>query len=174
MLSVLGQRGVKATFFPVGAELEQHLNLGRRIVEDGHELGNHTFSHERMVLKSSSFIRDEIERADLLIRAAGYQGPIYFRPPYCKKLVSLPYYLSRTGRKTITWDVEPDSYPEVSENADKLTTYVLEHTRPGSIIILHVMYKGRESSLRAVPSIVDNLKQRGYRFVTVSELLSLQ
>jgi peptidoglycan/xylan/chitin deacetylase (PgdA/CDA1 family) len=125
-----------------------------------------------MILVTPSFVAREVERTDELIRAAGYQGEIYFRPPYAKKLFALPYYLSRTGRTSVTWDVEPDSYPEIAADADKIAAHVLAQTRPGSIIILHVMYPSRRASLQAVPQIVAGLKAQGYSFKTVSELLA--
>ncbi|MFL6211002.1 MAG: polysaccharide deacetylase family protein [Pyrinomonadaceae bacterium] len=172
ILSVLNQEQVRATFFVIGAELEQNMAAGQQIVAAGHELGNHSYSHERMVLVTPSFVRQEIERTDKLIRAAGYQGEIYFRPPYGKKLFTLPYYLAKTGRKSITWDVEPDSDPESAADSDKIAAYVLARTRPGSIIILHVMYKNRSASLQAVQKIIAGLKAQGYSFKTVSELLA--
>jgi peptidoglycan-N-acetylglucosamine deacetylase len=172
ILSLLGERGVKATFFLTGAELEQNPELGRKIAGLGHEIGNHSYSHKRMIFKTPSFVSDEIERTDRLIKETGYEGAIHFRPPYGKKLLVLPYYLSKTARKTIMWDVEPDSYPEIAEDSDKIVNHVLERVRPGSIILLHVMYKSREQSMRAVPRIIDGLKAGGYQFKTVSELLS--
>jgi peptidoglycan/xylan/chitin deacetylase (PgdA/CDA1 family) len=172
VLSALEEGQVRATFFVTGADLEKNMDEGRRIVAAGHELGNHSYSHERMVLVTPSFVRREVERTDELIRTAGYRGEIYFRPPYGKKLFALPYYLSRTGRKSITWDVEPDSYPEVAADSDKIAEHVLSRARPGSIIILHVMYGSRGESLKAVKKIVEGLKAQGYSFKTVTELLA--
>jgi peptidoglycan/xylan/chitin deacetylase (PgdA/CDA1 family) len=171
ILSLLRKRDVKATFFVTGREASEHPDLARRIVAEGHELGNHTYTHPRMLLKSQAFIRDEVERTDGAIREAGYQGPIHFRPPFGAKLIGLPLYLRRTSRTTIMWDVEPESYPEVASRADRIVAHVLEKTRPGSIIQLHVMYRSRAESRKAVPGIIDGLRERGLRFVTVSELL---
>jgi peptidoglycan-N-acetylglucosamine deacetylase len=173
VLSTLNEEGVKATFFVIGADLERNLEEGRKIVAAGHELGNHTYSHERMVLKSPSFIESEIERTDQLIRQAGYQSAIHFRPPYGKKLILLPYFLSKTSRKTITWDVEPDSYPEIAADANRIIAHVMEKSSPGSIILLHVMYKSRGESLKAVKGIITGLKGEGYSFKTVSEMLMI-
>ena len=125
------------------------------------------------MLKSPSFIKAEIERTDQLIRDTGYEGAIHFRPPYGKKLLLLPYYLSKTNRKTVMWDVEPDSYADVSKDANRIVEYVMAHVRPGSIVILHVMYQSRIESLRAVAGIIDGLKREGYEFKSVSELLSM-
>jgi chitin deacetylase len=174
ILSALDRAHVRATFFVTGAELEKNMAEGKSIVAAGHELGNHSYSHERMILVTPSFVQREVERTDELIREAGHQGEIYFRPPYGKKLFTLPYYLSRTGRKSITWDVEPESHPEVAADSDKIAEYVLSRARPGSIIILHVMYRSRGESLKAVEKIVEGLKERGYSFRTVSELLAAE
>jgi chitin deacetylase len=171
ILSTLRREGVRATFFFTGAELAAHPHLASRFVLEGHELGNHSFSHRRMVLKSPSFIRAELERTDALIRRAGYAGPIHFRPPYGKKLIGLPWYLSRSQRTTIMWDVDPDSSADVARSADRIVTHVLDNVRPGSIVLLHVMYPSREASLRSVEGVIRGLREQGYRFVTVSELL---
>jgi chitin deacetylase len=171
-LSILAEESVKATFFLIGADLEQNLEQGRKIVSAGHELGNHTYSHDRMVLKTPSFISSEIERTDALIRQAGYQGAIHFRPPFGKKLVLLPWYLARNSRKTITWDVEPDSYPEVAADSNRIVEHVLANARPGSIILLHVMYQSRGESRQSVRGIISELKREGYSFKTVSEMLA--
>ena len=172
ILAILAEQDVKATFFVTGAELEKNLEQGRKIVAAGHELGNHSYSHKRMMLVTPSFVEQEIETTDTLIREAGHQGQILFRPPYGKKLFALPYYLSRTDRKSVTWDVEPESYPDIAADADKITEHVLSKTRPGSIIILHVMYPNRRESMKAVKKIVEGLKAQGYSFKTTSELLA--
>jgi peptidoglycan/xylan/chitin deacetylase (PgdA/CDA1 family) len=172
ILSVLKEGGIKATFFVTGAELEQHPEQGKMLVAAGHELGNHSFSHSRMVLITPSFVKFEIERTDELIRQAGYQGPIHFRPPFGKKLLVMPYYLSQHSRKSITWDVEPDSFPKIASDANKIVEYVLANTKPGSIILLHVMYPSRKESLKSAQGIIAGLKSRGYEFKTVSELLA--
>jgi len=174
VLSILNETGVKATFFVIGENLERNPEEGRKIVAAGHEMGNHGYSHERMVLKTPSFIESEIERTDQLIRQAGYQSAIHFRPPYGKKLILLPYFLSRTSRKTITWDVEPDSYPEIAADSNKIVAHVMEKVRPGSIILLHVMASSRSESLKAVRGVITGLKSQGYSFKTVSELLDTQ
>jgi peptidoglycan-N-acetylglucosamine deacetylase len=174
ILKVLDELNVKATFFVVGAELEQNLDEGRKIVAAGHELGNHSYSHVRMLLVTTSFVQQEIEKTDQLIRATGYNGEITFRPPYNKKLLALPYYLSKTGRKTITWDVAPDSKPKIASDSNSIIKETRERVRPGSIILLHVMYPNRRESLKAVRGIIESLRQEGYRFVTVSELLAYE
>ncbi len=172
ILAVLREHDVRATFFVTGQAVEENMAAAQMIVEEGHELGNHSYSHRRMVLKLYSFVRQEIESTDRLIRAAGYEGDIHFRSPYGKKLVVLPYYLSQAGRLNILWDVEPESYPEIAADADEITAHVLERVQPGSIVLLHVMPDGRTESRKALPGIIQGLREQGYDFVTVSELLT--
>jgi peptidoglycan/xylan/chitin deacetylase (PgdA/CDA1 family) len=170
MLSYLRANRVRATFYVTGSGVAEQPEVARRLVADGHELGNHTYSHRTMILRFPGFIRAEVERTDSAIRGVGFRGPITFRPPYTKKLFGLPLYLARTGRVTVTCDVEPESYPEVDGDAERITRHVLERARPGSIILLHPWYRSREASRRAVPAIVAGLRARGYDLVTVSEL----
>ena len=84
----------------------------------------------------------------------------------------LPRYLHQTGRSTVLWDVEPESYRDVAASAERIAAHVVDRVRPGSIVLLHVMYPSRVESQRALPMIVEGLRARGYRFVTVQELVS--
>jgi len=170
ILQVLESRHVRATFFVMGSDMEKAPELGRRLVAAGHELGNHTYWHKRMVFRSKSFIRTEIERTDELIRSAGEIGEIYFRPPFCWKLIGLPWFLSHTGRTTVTWDVAPDN-PPFDKNSTRIVSACLKGVHPGSIILLHVWYPSRHPSREALPIIIDRLRADGYEFVTVRELL---
>jgi peptidoglycan/xylan/chitin deacetylase (PgdA/CDA1 family) len=170
LLDYLRANRVRATFYVTGSGVAEQPAVARRLVADRHELGNHTYSHRAMVLRSPGFIRAEVERTDSAIRGVGFRGPITFRPPYTKKLFGLPLYLARTGRVTVTCDIEPESYSAVDGDAERIATHVLERVRPGSIILLHPWYRSREASRRAVPAIVEGLRARGYELVTVREL----
>jgi chitin deacetylase len=171
ILQILKEADVKATFFLTGNEIEENLGEAKKISDAGHELGNHSYSHKRMIFKSPAFIKKEIETTDKWIRKAGYEGTIEFRPPYGKKLVGLPRYLDKHDRKTILWNIEPDSFPEIASDSRKIVEYVNENIEPGSIILLHVMYGSRTESLGSVKRIVDSLKAKGYEFKTISEMV---
>jgi peptidoglycan/xylan/chitin deacetylase (PgdA/CDA1 family) len=174
ILAALDKHKVKATFFVCGADVEKHRQAAAKLVRAGHELGNHSYSHQRMVFKSPKFIRDEFERTDALIRAAGHRGPIHVRAPYCKKLVALPWYFRQHGRIHVTFDVEPESDPKIDGNPSLIITHVIEKTEPGSIVLLHPWYRGREASRASIDLIVAGLKNKGLTFVTVNELLQLR
>ena len=170
VLNILAGKNIKATFYVIGQSMEEYPNQAKKIVEQGHELGSHSYSHQQMIFKTQSSIQSEIEMTDQLIRQAGYAGEITFRPPFGKKFLGLPWYLSRHNIKTIMWDVEPDTYYQ--GNAELIAEYTLDAVKPGSIILLHPSCNGVCSSDReALPKIIDGLIARGYRFVTVSQLL---
>jgi peptidoglycan-N-acetylglucosamine deacetylase len=171
ILSILEKENVKATFFVTGREVEENFDEAQKIEGAGHELGNHSYSHKRMVLKTPAFIKKEIEKTDEWIRKTGYEGSIQFRPPNGKKLIGLPFYLDKHDRKTILWDIEPETYPEIASDSTKIIRHVSEKVQPGSIILLHVMYDSREESMKSVTGIIKELKEKGYTFKTVSELV---
>lgn len=174
ILSVLAQRRVRATFFVNGASAAELPALAQQLVSGGHELGNHGWSHERMVLRTQRFYRREVARTDSVIRAAGHHGPIYFRPPYGYKLLGLPWLLQQDGRTTVTWDIEPDSYADVASSSESIVRHTLERVRPGSIILLHPWYPSRGTSLGAIGPLIDSLQARGYRVGAVRDLIGPQ
>ena len=170
IIALLKKYDIKATFFLIGNEMEENPEEAKKLVEEGHQIGNHTYSHHRMILKSPSFIKEEIEKTDDLIREAGYSRDIDFRPPNGKKMVGLPYYLSKHDRDTIMWDIEPDTF---YTDADDKIDYVNDNVTPGSIILMHAMYDKSGEELKALEAIIQSLADQGYAFVTVNELQEL-
>lgn len=171
ILRILREENIKATFYVIGSDIEKNPGELEKIILGGHEIGNHSYTHERMVLVTPSFVKSEIETTDALIKKAGWTKEITFRPPFGKKLFALPFYLSQNNRKSIIWDVEPETYFEKSDDIIKNT---LDETKNGSIILLHVMYDSRAESMKSIRPIIENLREKGFEFVTVSELLKLK
>ncbi|MEH7335961.1 polysaccharide deacetylase family protein [Neobacillus drentensis] len=167
ILPLLKKYNAKATFFLIGNEIEKTPEEAEKIVKAGYQVGNHTYSHNRMVFKSPSYIKEEIEKTDNLIREAGFKGEIDFRPPNGKKLFGLPFYLNKHNRDTITWNLEPDTYYTTASDKVK---YVEDRIKPGSIILMHPMYDNTGSELEAIEGIIKSLTEKGYTFVTVNEL----
>lgn len=170
ILALLDDYDAKATFFLIGNEIEKSPEMAAEIAKKGHQLGNHTYSHNRMIFKSQSFIKTEIEDTNKLIKKAGYTGEIDFRPPNGKKLIGLPYYLKKANMDTILWNIEPDTYYQSVE--DKVN-YVKESVNPGSIILMHPMYDETGEEIRAIEGILKTLTEEGYTFITVNELQEL-
>ncbi|WP_334194912.1 polysaccharide deacetylase family protein [Pararhodobacter sp.] len=170
ILGILAGRGVRATFFVTGREATEHPAETAALVAAGHALGNHSWSHQRMVLMRPAEVEQELARTDAAIRAAGYEGPLPFRPPYGKKLFSLPWVLAQQDRLTVMWDVEPDSDPNAG--AERIARAAIDQARPGSIILLHAMYDSRAATRAALPAIIDGLRARGFQLVTLPDLLA--
>lgn len=170
ILALLDEYDAKATFFLIGNEIEKSPQMAAEIAKKGHQLGNHTYSHNRMIFKSQSFIKTEIEDTNKLIKKAGYTGEIDFRPPNGKKLIGLPYYLKKANMDTILWNIEPDTYYQSVE--DKVN-YVKESVNLGSIILMHPMYDETGEEIRAIEGILKTLTEEGYTFITVNELQEL-
>lgn len=166
LLPELERRGVRATFFLVGAEAAERPDLVRRLVASGHEVGNHSWSHVRMIGRGRGFYDAEIHRTNQALRAAGAE-PVLFRPPDGKKLLGLPLALRRHDLKMIMWTVEDPATRDPAAFAQAVTSQV----RGGDIILLHPMYAD-PTARRALPMILGGLAAKGLRPVTVSELLA--
>jgi peptidoglycan/xylan/chitin deacetylase (PgdA/CDA1 family) len=172
LLAVLRSRDVRATFFLIGGSVADAPSVARTLIDSGQEIGNHTYTHRHMVLRTVATYRAEIARTDSLLRAAGARDPIWFRPPYGYKLVGLPYALWRMGRTTVTWDIEPESYPRETGTPEGLVRHVLDRVRPGSIILLHPWYASGANTRAALPLLIDSLRARGYRICPVGRLIA--
>lgn len=169
LIDILERNQIKATFFVIGQNLEKYPETAQLLLLKGHELGNHSYSHKRMVFKNHSFVKSEIEKTDQLIHQLGVTQEIHFRAPYGRKLLILPYVLAHLGKKNILWDVNPKDYQ--ATNSEAIENYVVEHTNPGSIIILHDGGGERSQTVAATARLIAKLQAKGYTFKTVSELI---
>lgn len=165
LLDGLRERGANATFFLVGEQAEQYPELVKRMQEEGHQVGNHTWSHVRLEGAAPAVIKQEVgKNEELLEKLLGGSG-YWLRPPYglitagTEKLITVPM---------VKWSVDPRDWE--SKNTDKVVQAVLKDVKPNSIILLHDIY---DTSVDAALKIVDTLEAQGYCFVTVEELLRL-
>lgn len=171
VLDILGRYRVRATFFLVGSQVAEDLADARAIVGAGHQIGNHSWSHRRLIAVTPHTVAREITDTDRVLRGVGYQGDIAFRPPYGNKLVVLPCYLAMHRRHTFTWDVAPETFdPATPQGAQEIAAAVIAETRPGSIILLHPMNGGRAAQAAIAP-VIERLQGDGYTFVTLDELI---
>jgi peptidoglycan-N-acetylglucosamine deacetylase len=167
ILAVLDRHHVKATFFMMGRNVERFPAVARQVLLAGHEIGNHSYSHPKLVFTSPGRVREEIERTDALLRGIGVTGAIHFRPPHAAKFIVLPYVLARMNKVSVLGDVDPEEWK--GHPASVMTEAILRQAAPGSIIGLHDVM-GVET-LRTVESVIPALAARGYRFETVSSLI---
>ncbi|MFA4016677.1 MAG: hypothetical protein RUDDFDWM_001787 [Candidatus Fervidibacterota bacterium] len=171
VLEALKQYKVRATFFIIGKQAELYPELVKRIYSEGHELGNHTYSHPKHMQKESfEELRKEIERCNEVIERITGVRPKLFRPP-----MGLLNYLIHTaaqveGLTVVYWTVSADHQDAPTPQA--MVERVMRLIHPFAIILMHDgRTKERWKDVKALPMIIEGLKKRGYQFVTVSELL---
>ncbi|MGA2775784.1 MAG: polysaccharide deacetylase family protein [Candidatus Omnitrophota bacterium] len=177
ILDILKKYNVKATFFVLGKNVERYPDTARRIVKEGHVIGNHTYDHPYLLLQSKSHIKYEIRKAEQAIMVATGMKPHLFRSPYGVDN-SWIYHAARDfGYVTIEWSVTGNNGgKEISP--DEITKKILSGVKNGSIILLHDgdrLIKGanRRNIVKALPFIIESLQHKGYQFLTVSKLLGL-
>jgi peptidoglycan/xylan/chitin deacetylase (PgdA/CDA1 family) len=168
-LPLLKAAGARATFFVVGEQAAARPDLLRLLLASGMELGNHSWSHRRMVAITPAFAAAEIDRTAAAIRAAGGNDHRLFRAPYGKKLLVLPYTLKHRGYRLVMADlVDPVGTATPQAFADAM----LAQVKPGSILLIHPMFTANEQGRQALPLVLTGLKARGFEIVTVGELLA--
>ena len=170
LLDMLRQRNVKATFYVIGSSVDSYPEIVRRIVAEGHEVGNHTYNHPNLTKMSNSGVRRELDKTrDSIIRAAGVK-PRTMRPPYGALLTRQREMIhSEYGYPTILWDVDPLDWKRPGTAVVK--SRILSGTKSGSIVLAHDLHS---TTVDAMPSTLDALLAKGYRFVTVSQLLAMK
>ncbi len=176
LLNLLAEFDVKATFFVSGKNVEQHKDIVKQIVENGHELGNHSYSHRNLIFKTTLFIRNEIEKTDDLIRSCGVDAPEIVRPPFGRFLISALYVFYKMKKKIVLWNIPTKDYK--AKNPEQIVSKIYSKLKPGCIIVMHDAGKDNSSvdrsiSLQAVRTLLNVLPEKGFRFVTIKELLSV-
>lgn len=169
LLEGLEERQAVATFFLCGYRLEQYPDLAGEILDKGHEIGHHGYSHDAMNAMSRSSLERELTRTEEILLEQTGEAPRLLRPPggCCNDLVR---ELARNhGLALVTWSVDPRDW--ATGNRDAIVRSVVENAGDGDIILLHDM---SDSSVDAALEIVDRLQSQGFRFVTVSQLAALR
>ena len=165
LLDGLRERGASATFFLVGEQIAGKEALVARMAREGHQVGNHTWSHAMLQEAPPETVRQEVGQTEALLEQLLGAGEYWLRPPYG--------LLTPEQRQTIDvpmahWMVDPEDWR--LRNREKVAEAVLSAVRPGDIILLHDTIS---ESVAAALDIVDALQRQGYGFVTVEELLRL-
>ncbi len=173
LLKILAKWEVPATFFLIGRHLEKNMSLGEEVVAAGHEVANHTFTHPILINLDDSEIAVEINRTDLLLRKLVHRKPRFLRPPMGIFTPRVLDMIEQAGYRTVIGDVYPRD-PHMP-GGPKILNRVLKRTSGGSIIILHDGGNGasvdRSQTIWAIDRIIPALLERGFRFVTLSEMV---
>lgn len=168
LLETLAEKGVKATFFIVGGMAENNPDILRRIAEEGHEIQNHTYSHRNLRYLQDIEIEQELVRTAAIIGKLTGRSTRFFRPPGGHQNGNLHSAAGKFGFSSVFWTVNCSK--NEGTTPDNIIKQVSSETTPGSIILMHNV---EEVTLMALPRVLDALKAKGYRLVTLSELLSV-
>ena len=172
LLDILRKFDAKATFFTVGENVENNVGTARRMISEGHELGNHSYSHKRLVGTRLETIRSEIQKADDVLSGLGIRSNILFRAPYGLKRIRLPWELARRQKTNVLWNVDPKDYQSL--NSEEIASFVISNVKPGSIVLFHDGGGDRTQTVAATEIVIQQLQHEGYQFKTVTELMALQ
>jgi peptidoglycan-N-acetylglucosamine deacetylase len=168
LLDVLAARGVRATFYVIGEPVTRYPDVVRRAIAEGHEIGSHTWSHRFLTTQTSHSIARELKSTHEAIEEAIGVPPSALRPPFGAVTEDMSRWIDyQFGYPTVLWSVSAQDWedPGSKEIADRLVS----RTTPGSIVLNHDIYA---PTVDAMPATLDRLTERGFRFVTVSELIA--
>src|SRR5437899_3712496 len=169
LLDILAAHHMKVTFFVLGEMVAEHPEILARAAREGHEIASHSWSHPNFAKMSQEGVRSQLQRTDDEIKSTTGKRPTLFRPPYGSITEREKRWIhDEFGYDIILWDVDPLDWkrpgPAVVRNR------ILKETRPGSIVLSHDIHPG---TIEAMPSTFDQLEAKGFKFVTVSELIDM-
>lgn len=170
LLDLLAARHIKATFFVLGENVIQFPEIVARAAREGHEIGNHSWAHPNFGKMSDDNVRSQLRRTDDAIKNATGVKPTLMRPPYGSVTPRQKRFLhDDLGYQIIMWDVDPLDWRRPGPAA--VTSRILRETRAGSIVLSHDIHPG---TIEAMPHTFDELEAKGFKFVTVSELIRME
>ncbi|EJS67801.1 polysaccharide deacetylase family protein [Bacillus cereus] len=169
ILDKLKQHNVKATFFLLGENAEKFPNVVKRIANEGHVIGNHTYSHPNLAKVNEAEYRNQIIKTEEILKGLAGYAPKFIRPPYGEILENQLKWATEQNFMIVQWSVDTVDWKGVS--ADTITNNVLGNSFPGSVILQHSTPGGHlQGSVDALDKIIPQLKTKGARFVTLSSM----
>lgn len=164
LLDMLNEKGVHATFFIIGAQVEENSEIVRRMYEEGHQIGMHTYSHVDLSCLSEARQKEEIEKSRKVIETVIGAERLLLRPPFGKLNQALENWLDCP---MIMWSVDTEDW--MGKSAEEMIRETAENVRDGDIILMHDI---SDDGLAGAAGIIDELRRMGYTFLTVDELFA--
>lgn len=170
ILDILKKNKIKATFFWVGLALKDNPQIGKRVAEEGHAIGNHTWHHWYQKLNPAAAARELDDTEDLIYKTTGVRTNL-FRPPGAVMDNGVADYAKQKKYAIVMWSNDPMDYRPLS--AKELVNNTMRKAHPGAIVLMHDGGGNHSATVQALPEIIAKLKKLGYRFVTIPELLEI-
>jgi len=167
LLDMLKRRGIRATFYVIGQNAMRYPLLMKRIADEGHEVGNHTWRHPYLNRMGVESIQAELDRTTMAVYQTTGRAPVTMRPPYGALSLNQRKMVYQTrGLPTVLWSVDPRDWQQPGSQV--VADRIVGRAHNGGIILAHDIHR---ATVRAMPSALDGLIGRGFQFVTVSELM---
>jgi peptidoglycan/xylan/chitin deacetylase (PgdA/CDA1 family) len=173
VLNVLKENNIKATFFVIGTNVEEYPDIVKKIYDYGNVVGTHTYSHHYLPNLSDDNIETELIKNNILIGKIIGNTPKLFRPPYGSCSDQSRMIAQNLGLITILWNAVTDDYNHKNTTPTKIAFEIVSLVQPGTIICLHDGGGDRRKTVEALKIIILVLKNEGYEFLTVSDLLNI-
>lgn len=171
LLDVLARAHVRATFFMVGEQVDAHPDIARAVAQAGHAIGNHTYHHERLVLRTPERVRRELVAAERSIERATGIRPVIYRPPFGAEDSLTRRIGHGLGMIAVDWSDSSKDWKRPGVN--RIVSTVLAQAADGAVILMHDGGGNRRQTIAAVTELIPELRKRGFELVTVPELLDL-
>lgn len=169
VLELLEKHKAKATFFCIGKQIEKHPEIFKKIIENGHTVGNHSYSHSNFFgFFSSGKVKKELEQTDALIKKHLGKNPAFFRPPFGVTNLHIKKALNKTKPYTIGWNIR--SLDTVIKSEKNILNRVINRLKPGSIMLLH---DTSQKTVNVLEQLLIHLDRENYQSVTVDQLLNI-
>ncbi len=169
VIEIFSKFQARATFFVTGLAAKDNPGIVRNLLQAGHQIGNHSWSHKSMIFKSNEFIKKELLETDDLLENLAVNQPIHFRPPFMRIMFLTSYRLAKLGKLCFKASVSPKDFK--AKSSIDIYKIVMRKIKPGSIVVLHDGGRAGSATLKALPLILIELQNRGLKAVTVDELL---
>lgn len=170
ILDILKEKEVKATFFVVGQQVKKNPEVLQRIAEEGHAIGNHTYSHKDLSKLNKQQMIVEIKTSDAVIKKTIGFTPAMVRAPYGAVSDTLKVVLKASSRELVGWNIDTRDWAGTS--AANMSKMIKNEAKPGGIILMHSFgSKNIKNTVQALPGIIDDLVEMGYTLVTADQLV---
>lgn len=170
LLDLLKSKNVKATFYVVGTNVRRYPEIMRRIVAEGHEIGNHTVNHPNLTKLSDDGVRKELRDCHQAIVSTTGVAPRTLRPPYGAITSAQKSWIRKEfGYPSIMWSVDPEDWKKPGSSV--VTSRLVSGAGPGGILLVHDIHA---PTIDAMPATIDQLLAKGYQFVTVTQLIAME
>lgn len=171
ILDILDKHQVKATFYVLGVNVKTYPYIINKIINKGHELGNHSMYHDYLKRKSVKQIENDIRQTDQLIRKQGYKGEITFRSPFGQVSNNIQQAVKNLNKTNVLFSYLSEDWE--GPPAKTIHDRIMKRVRPGFIITLHDGGKRRQTTVQATEMLIQSLKDQGYEFVLIEDLLKM-